>query len=297
MELRHLRYFVALAEVLNFTRAAERVHVTQSTLSHQIKQLEEELGLELFERIGKKVVLTEEGSTFLEHITPALTQVDEAVGALRQAPEQLRGELRIAATHSFNVQLIPSCLATFMKRYPAVRVVVEELSGDEIAQRLEQGELDLGVSYRPAIPRGLWFEPLYNEEMKLVMAANHPLAKRKKVRMVELTGLQMALLTPNFSTRQLLEECFQSAGARPVIVAELNAISPMLELVRRTDLCSIVSSNALVGEADLAVAPLEDPTPIRTPGLLWNKQSDRPAATKFMAATIRQLVKNMNGQP
>lgn len=293
MELRHLRYFVALAEVLNFTRAAERVHVTQSTLSHQIKQLEEELGMPLFERVGKRVKLTEMGSTFLEHITPALSQVDEAIGALKAVPDQLRGELRIAATHSFNVQLIPACLAQFMSRYPAVRVVVEELSGEDIARRLELGELDLGISYRPSIPRGLWFEPLYNEEMKLVMSRRHPLANRRRVRMVELNGVALALLTPNFSTRQLLEECFQAAGAQPLVVAELNAISPMLELVRRTDLCSIVSSNALVGEEDLVALPLEDPTPIRTPGLLWNKQVDRPAATRFMAATIRQLVRGL----
>lgn len=294
MELRHLRYFVALAEVLNFTRAAERVHVTQSTLSHQIRQLEDELGIVLFERVGKRVLLTEAGSVFLEQITPALTQVDDAVNALHQVPEQLRGELRMAATHSFNVQLIPACLAMFMERYPAVKVVVEELSGEDIAHRLEQGELDLGISYRPAIPRGLWFEPLYNEELKLVLAKSHPLAQRRRVRMVELNGLSMVLLTPNFSTRQLLEECFHAAHSQPVVVAEMNAISPMLELVRRTHVCGIVSSNALVGEEDLVALPLEDPTPIRTPGLLWNRKLDRPTATRYMAAIIRQLVKEHN---
>lgn len=293
MELRHLRYFVALAEVLNFTRAAERVHVTQSTLSHQIRQLEEELGMPLFERVGKRVKLTDMGGTFLEHVTPALAHVDDAISALKTVPEQLTGELRIAATHSFNVQLIPACLAQFMARFPAVRVVVEELSGEDIAQRLEAGALDLGVSYRPAFPRGLWFEPLYNEEMKLVMSRRHPLASRRRMRMVELNGLSLALLTPNFSTRQLLDECFQAAGAEPVVVAELNAISPMLELVRRTEVCSIVSSNVLVGEEDLVALPLEDPTPIRTPGLLWNKHLERPAATRYMAATIRQLVRSL----
>ncbi|WP_028672151.1 LysR substrate-binding domain-containing protein [Saccharospirillum impatiens] len=295
MELRHLRYCVALAEVQNFTRAAERTHVTQSTLSHQIKQLEDELGVALFNRNGKSVTLTEAGRDFVDSIAPILKNVDAAVGALKNTPDQLTGELRIAATHSFNVQLIPQCLAAFMAKFPQVRVVVEELSGDQIAQGLESGSLDLGVSYRPAVPRGLWFEPLFNEELKLIMNRAHPLANRKRVRMVELNGLPLALLTRNFSTRQLLDECFQAAGAEPQIVAELNAISPMVELVRQTGLCSIVSDNALSGEPDLVAVALENPTPIRTPGLLWNRDRERPAATRYMANIIRELA--LKGQP
>lgn len=294
MELRHLRYCVALAEVQNFTRAAERTHVTQSTLSHQIKQLEDELEVALFNRDGKSVSLTQAGRDFVDTITPILKQVDAAVGALKASPDQLTGELRIAATHSFNVQLIPQCLAAFMEKFPQVKVIVEELSGDQIAQGLETGSLDLGVSYRPAVPRGLWFEPLFNEELKLIMSPNHPLAKRKRVRMVELNGLPLALLTRNFSTRQLLDECFEAAGAEPQVVAEMNAISPMVELVRRTRLCSIVSDNALSGEPDLVAVALESPTPIRTPGLLWNRNRERPLATRYMANIIREL--SLRGQ-
>lgn len=295
MELRHLRYCVALAEVQNFTRAAERTHVTQSTLSHQIKQLEDELSVALFNRDGKSVSLTQAGRDFVDTITPILKQVDAAVGALKAPPDQLTGELRIAATHSFNVQLIPQCLAAFMDKFPRVKVVVEELSGDQIAQGLETGTLDLGISYRPAVPRGLWFEPLFNEELKLIMSPSHPLAKRKRVRMVELNGLPLALLTRNFSTRQLLDECFDAAGAEPQVVAEMNAISPMVELVRRTRLCSIVSDNALSGEPDLVAVALENPTPVRTPGLLWNRNRERPLATRYMANIIRELA--LQGQP
>ncbi|PMR72886.1 LysR substrate-binding domain-containing protein [Billgrantia endophytica] len=294
MELRHLRYFLAVAETLNFTRAADKVHVTQSTLSHQIRQLEEELGQELFARVGKRVVTTEAGQTFYEQVVPILRKIDQAVGSLKEVPHDLRGELRIAATHSFNVQLIPLCLSVFIQRFPLIKVVVEELSGDRISEELINGNLDLGISYRPSVPRGLRFEPLYNEELKLITANDHPLADRKRVRMVELNGLRMTLLTTLFSTRQMLDECFAAAGARPQIVAELNAISPMIELVRRTDLCSIVADNALKDEPSVRIIPLENPTPVRTPGLLWAQQADRPAASRFMAETIRQLV--MQGQ-
>lgn len=285
-----MRYFLAIAETLNFTSAAKRVHVTQSTLSHQIRQLEEELGQPLFARVGKKVVITEAGLSFQKHVAPIVNQVDQTLGAMKNTPELLRGELRIAATHSFNVQLIPLCLSVFIQRFPHVKVVVEELSGDQVSEGLVSGTLDMGISYRPAIARGLRFEPLYNEELKLIVADHHPLAKRKRLRMVELNSQRMTLLAPHFSTRQMLDECFEAAGAQPQIIAELNAISPMIELVKRTDLASIVSENALGGESDIRAIPLENPTPVRTPGLLWSQQAERTTASSFMADTIRQVV-------
>jgi hypothetical protein len=103
MELRHLRYFVALAEYLSFTRAAQRVHVTQSTLSHQIRQLEEELGQTLFDRIGRKVVTTEAGELFLGFATRALQEVDHGIATLKPSSRSLSGQLRIGTTHTFNI--------------------------------------------------------------------------------------------------------------------------------------------------------------------------------------------------
>ena len=171
MELRHLRYFTALAECLNFTRAAERVHVTQSTLSHQIRQLEEEAGRPLFDRIGKRVVLTEAGEVFLTFASKALKEVDQGLSTLREeAARPMTGTLRIGATHTFNIRLIPECVATFLGRYPTVQVSVAELEADGIGSKLLAGELDMGIAYRPTGPTELWFEPLYNEEMVLVVA-------------------------------------------------------------------------------------------------------------------------------
>src|SRR5688572_7401345 len=169
MELRHLRYFVALAETLSFTRAAERVHVTQSTLSHQIRQLEDQIGQPLFDRIGKKVVTTEAGELFLAFAARALKEVDLGLAMLQPGGGGLSGQLRIGATHTFNIRLIPECVALFLARHPTVQVQVEELAADLIGERLQAGELDIGIAYRPNGPTELWFEPLYNEEMVLVV--------------------------------------------------------------------------------------------------------------------------------
>ena len=130
LELRHLRYFVSLAECLNFTRAAERVHVTQSTLSHQIAQLEQELGTALFERMARRVVLTEAGESFLAYAAKALKEVDQGVSDLKRAAGELSGVVRIGATHTFNVGFVPECLAAFMAKHPTVRIGVDELSAE-----------------------------------------------------------------------------------------------------------------------------------------------------------------------
>lgn len=289
MELRHLRYFVTLADCLSFTRAAERVHVTQSTLSHQIRQLEDEVGQPLFDRIGKRVVLTEAGESFLGYASKALREVDDGLSHLMRAGDELTGEVRIGATGTFNISFVPDCLAMFLQRNPTVKVTVEELAADAIGQGLIDASLDVGIAYQPADPTQLWFEPLYTEEMVLVVASGHPLAQRKRVRMVELHRQHLVMLPRDFATRTLLEECFRASGAEPVVAAEMNAIAPMIGLVARTQLATIVSTHAVTPREDVRILPLESPTPVRTPGMLWKRDAKQSAAVRSFAACIRKL--------
>lgn len=289
MELRHLRYFIALAGSLNFTRAAERVHVTQSTLSHQIRQLEDELGKPLFERSGKRVMLTEAGDQFLHYAQRALQEIDQGLGALRQNTLELTGHLRIGSTHTFNLSFIPDCIASFQQRYPGIRISVEELAADTIVQRLHDRQLDIGIAYRPAEPLELQFEPLYNEEMVLVVGPAHPLARRKRVRMVELHGQAMVLLPRSFTTRLMLDECFQACGAEPHVLVEMNTLAPMMDVVAKTALAAIVTVGAVPAGSALRVVRLESPTPMRTPGMLWSPASRQSSATRAFSAQVRQL--------
>ncbi|WP_137927050.1 LysR substrate-binding domain-containing protein [Cupriavidus sp. 2SB] len=294
MELRHLRYFEALAETLNFTRAAERMHVTQSTLSHQIRQLEDEAGQLLFNRVGKRISMTDAGEVLLAEITPALRQIDRAIRAVREDEQPLAGEVCVGTTQSFSVQLIPQCLSTFLSLHPSVRVVVEELSADEIAARIAEQSLDLAVSYQPDHADSLFFEPLFSEELRLVVGGAHAMAARKRARMAELHGMRMALLSRRFATRRLLDDCFRAAEAEPQIVAELNSVAPMLELARRTDIATIVGSGAQPPDLGLKFIPLENPTPLRTPGLLWKRGASREKAVSAFAATVRRIVGALN---
>ena len=288
MELRHLRYFIALAGSLNFTRAAERVHVTQSTLSHQIRQLEDEIGQRLFDRAGKRVVMTEAGDAFLAYATRALREIDQGLSELKQSAASLTGELRVGATHTFNQGFIPDCVARFLQHHGTVRVVIEELAADAIVARLEAGQLDLGVAYRPETASGLQFEPLFNEELVLVVAATHPLAARKRIRMIELHREPIVLLPCSFSTRRLLDECFAAAGAEPSVVAEANTVAAMLGMVMRLPVGTIAAATAIAPNPALRIIPMESPTPMRTPGLLLNPALPQSRPGRAFAALLRK---------
>lgn len=290
MELRHVRYFDAVAETLNFTRAAQRLHVTQSTLSHQIRQLEEELGITLFDRVGKRVRMTEAGELLRSHMAPALAQIDRGLQAVRESGGAMTGRIRVGTTPSFNTRMIPRCVSAFLADHADHEVVVEELTAAAIAEAVEGDRLDLAVSYRPEGDTNLWFEPLYTEEMRLVVNPAHPLARRRRVRMAELHQVRMVMLPEGFATRKLIDDCLQAAGASVVVAAQLNSIAPMLALVRQTQLAGIVTETAVEPSADLRVIPLEDPTPVRTPGLLWKRGAVKSPAVRQFADIIRNAV-------
>jgi LysR family cyn operon transcriptional activator len=290
MELRHLRYFAALAEQLNFTRAAKLVHVTQSTLSHQIKQLETEVGHPLFDRIGKRIVITDAGEQFLTRVTRALREIDEGLRDARGSAHQLSGHLSIGVTHTFNLNLIPGCIASFLSEHPAVRITVRELAADAVEAGVLAKDFDLGIAYRPHNPRRISFEPLYNDELALAVSPQHPFAQRKRVRMVELHRQQLALPTKDTTTRQLLDEWFRSVGAEPVVVVETNPIASLLAVVRGLNIAGIVSRQTVRDIPDLRVVPLENPTPMRTPGILWNRSVQPAVLAKSFAVIVRRSV-------
>jgi LysR family transcriptional regulator, cyn operon transcriptional activator len=289
MELRHLRYFTALAEELNFTRAAEKVHVTQSTLSHQIKQLESELGQPLFDRNSGRVLITEAGENLLVCARKVLRDLDDGVHVVKAAAHALTGVLRVAATSTFGASRLPDCLAAYNSKHPGVRIAVTELSARGVEQAVASGSVEVGIGYMPT-HTGLSFEPLYMEEMVLAVSGQHPLALRRRISMVELHREPLVLNTPESATRQMLDQHFASVRAEPNVVAEMDATYAMLGLVRATCIGAIVSEHALVGVPYLHRVALENPTPLRTPGLLWQISAPRSAACRSFVAMVRSTV-------
>lgn len=293
MELRHLRYFLALAERLNFTQAAAQVHVTQSTLSHQISQLEEELGQQLFDRAGRKVTITASGELFLSKVVKALAEIDSGIALMSIPKKALTGRLAVGTTPTLNMSVVPLCLALFTRTHPSVHVMVDENTGDGLISDLRAGGLDLVLAYRPFDLEGLLFEPLYTEEMVVVVNTSHPFAGRKRVRMVELHRRELVLPPRKFTTRVQLDEALQAAGAEPVISVETSSIAAMLALVQQTPFATVVSRSALSDHLGLRAIPLEGPTLVRTPGLIWVVDQARTPAVASFTSIVRMMAKTL----
>lgn len=292
MELRHLRYFLALAERLNFTQAAAQVHVTQSTLSHQISQLEEELGQRLFDRSDRRVTMTAAGELFLSKAINALAEIDNGIALMNTLDKNLSGKLRIGTTPTLNMEVVPRCIALFMQDHPSVHILVDENTGDELIAGLRAQWLDLVLAYRPLTLHGVLFEPLYSEEMILVVGETHPLAGRRRVRVAELHRRELVLPPRKFTTRQQIDEAFKAAGAEPFVVIEMVSLAAILALVEQTPLAAIVSRSAWRGRDGLRAIPLEAPTMTRMPGLIWLEDQPRPPAVAAFASIVRGVAKS-----
>lgn len=287
MELRHLRYFKTLAQELSFTKAAARLHVTQSTLSHQIKQLEDEIGVDLLQRDGKKISLTHAGQTLLQTTLRTMEDLDQTLRDLKLQDKPMTGRLVIGVTHTFSMRLLGQYLAEFVSRFPLVKLDIKELPAIEIESKLLADELDVGVAYAPTSLPGLWVEPLFSEPLMLVTSKRHPFGNRKRLRMVELHNQKLALLSPNFATRVMLDACFKQAGIEPQVVAETNTIFPILQLVKSQYIATIISERAIADRSDLHTIILQDPSPTRTAALVWNKHRHYSEVALAFASLVK----------
>ncbi|WP_449430751.1 LysR substrate-binding domain-containing protein [Pseudomonas putida] len=188
MELRHLRYFIAVAEELHFGRAAQQLGISQPPLSQQIQALEQELGARLFERTNRRVELSEAGRLFLEEARQVLAQVEKAADVARRAQLGELGELKIGFTSSAPfVSKIPKAIQAFRQRFPAVHLNLKEMSSRDIAEGVFDESIEIGLMRPMPVPQGLLVTELFREPLVAVLNASHPLALGSE-------GLHMAAL-------------------------------------------------------------------------------------------------------
>ena len=181
MELRRLRYFVAVAEELSFNRAAKRLHITQPPLSNQIKQLEEELGVLLFERSSRGVRMTEAGELLLDEARRILVQVDQTVSMIQRVGHGEVGRLTLGFVPSASNEVLPPILRRFRDRYPDVELFLREMRPDLIVQRLRDTQLDAGFLFLPLEDASLNIECVSREPLVLALPVTHPLAAEPRV--------------------------------------------------------------------------------------------------------------------
>lgn len=289
LKFRQLQYFLAVAELEHFTQAAERLNVTQPTLSHQIADLEAQLGTPLFDRIGKSVRLTEAGKLFRGFAEASLLQIAAGRAALSELQGLERGALRIGVSQSFVRRLLPPLLGKFAQQHPGITIDVREMPALSIETGLAKGDLDLGVAYAPAILPETELEPLFEERLLLVVGHDHPMAGRGQIRLAELDRLPLVLFAPEYTTRIMLDSLLAEAGAAPHVVAESNSVSVLVGMAEATDIGTIVLESALSHQEDFAIVALTDPVPTRTSALLWSGQHFRSAAARRFAEMVREV--------
>jgi DNA-binding transcriptional LysR family regulator len=233
VELRQLRYFVAVAEERHFGRAAKRLRLSQPPLSAQIKGLEEELGVKLFQRSTRQVALTDAGRTFLERAEGILEAVEEAKEAAKGADEGVRGRLEIGFISSATLGLLPPAIRLFRERFGGVEIELRELTSAQQIDALYAGEIRVGLVRLPLRAPGLRFEPLQEESFVVALPSGHPLEALESVPLEAMVDQPLI-----FFTRQLMPslhaqivELFQRVGAFPNVVQHAVHLQTIVGLV------------------------------------------------------------------
>jgi DNA-binding transcriptional LysR family regulator len=233
VELRQLRYFVAVAEERHFGRAAKRLRLSQPPLSAQIKGLEEELGVKLFQRSTRQVALTDAGRTFLERAEGILEAVEEAKEAAKGADEGVRGRLEIGFISSATLGLLPPAIRLFRERFAGVEIELRELTSAQQIDALYAGEIRVGLVRLPLRAPGLRFEPLQEESFLVALPSGHPLEALESVPLEAMVDQPLI-----FFTRQLMPslhaqivELFQRVGAFPNVVQHAVHLQTIVGLV------------------------------------------------------------------
>lgn len=289
MELRHLRYFVAVAEEENVSRAALKLHVSQPGISRQIHDLEDEIGFQLFERSAKSVRLTGAGKVFLTEARVVLQHADDAVKKARVAAGGTNGEINVGYAPSLTIQILPQALRKFQEKFPGVRVVLHDLSTEEMLSQISERKLQVALTVRPSakLLRGLNFEELARYEGCVAVAPKNPLAKSKSVSLEQISREPLIAYTrkdyPEYHA--MLEKLFAPVGRKPRIIGEHDGVSSIVAAVEAGRGFALVPScvASMVGPR-LKLLPLRPALPPIPVGAVWLKESETELVKHFIVA-------------
>ncbi|MBK7875882.1 MAG: LysR family transcriptional regulator [Planctomycetes bacterium] len=299
IELRHLRYFIAVAETSNFTRAAARLGVTQPSVSQQLKELEARLGTTLFARLGKEARLTEAGRAFRVRAERILRELEHACDTVGELAGLLTGHLDVGVVPALHLAWVPPVLARLAVEHPGISVAVHERSMQAVEKDVEAGKLDLGLALLTGASPRLARERLFVDELVLVVPKEHVLAARSSVAPRELTALEFVLLPEAYDLRRSVDQLFQRARLRPRVAFELDALDPLLRTVLATRRPTILPSSSLRGREDLGLVavPFTPRTRSIPFGIVERADDARSPAAERFAAIVRDVATPARAKP
>jgi LysR family transcriptional regulator, hydrogen peroxide-inducible genes activator len=291
MNLRDLRYFVALADTRHFGKAAERSFVSQPTLSAQIKKLETYLGVQLIERQPRKVTLTEMGARILPLARSILQESDEIVSLARNDHDPLSGKLKVALIPTIGPYLLPLIARKLRKQLPRLKVMLYEYQTQPLLEKLRAGDIDLGILALPVPLDGLEARALYDEDFTLAVPSNSPLAKRSNVKLDDLSGETLLLLEDGHCLRdQALDVCsrIDVKESEDYRATSLETLRQMVAAGLGITLLPKLATRGPFGSGQgLTVKEFSRPVPSRSIGAVWRKSTARTDAIKAVCAAIQ----------
>jgi DNA-binding transcriptional LysR family regulator len=288
-EARLLRYFLAVADELNFTRAAERLSIAQPALSAQIRQLEAQLGVQLLERTTRSVRLTDAGRAVHERGPSALSALEEVWDAARRAGRGEAGRLRIAYSPSAGYDTAPRLVEALAERYPGVEVAAEVMPTPEIVRAVLDGRADVGIARTPLPADGVRLRLVRLERQGVLVPAGHALARDPEVELGTVAEHPI-LVHPrgaNPAHHDLLLDLFRGAGLEPRLVERPVAFDPTQRLIREGRAIGLVGASSIAGIADgLRWVPLAEPAPRLEVQLVLRDGQPSPVANRFERVAV-----------
>jgi LysR family hydrogen peroxide-inducible transcriptional activator len=295
VNLRDLRYFVALADTKHFGKAAERSYVSQPTLSAQIKKLENYLGVQLIERQPRRVTLTESGIKILPLARRILQESDEIISLARNEHDPLSGKLKLALIPTIGPYLLPLLMRRLRKQLPQLKLMLYEYQTQPLLERLRSGEIELGILALPVALDGLEAMELYHENFTVAVPNNHAFAKKAAIKLDDLSGETLLLLEDGHCLRdQALDVCnrVDVKENEDYRATSLETLRQMVAAGLGITLLPELATRGPFGSGQgLTVKSFAKPIPSRTIGAVWRKSSSRGAAIHALCDVIQTIMK------
>jgi DNA-binding transcriptional LysR family regulator len=291
MELRTLRYFATLAEELHFGRAAKRLHISQPPLSRQITNLEQELGVTLFDRTQRRVRLTPAGSHFLHRVTGILADVTDAASSVRSVGRGEVGRLVVGFFLGASYNLLPLVLARFRARSPNVKLVLQDMSLPEVSDALRNNEIDVGFLRPPANDPSIVSEVLLREPIVAALPESSRFCRARRLRLTDLADEPFVMFNPVQSIlySQIMNACHQ-AGFQPRVVEEARRPETILGLVGTGAGVALVAASVQMRGATGVVFKKISGLPLAETAIAWRRHKETPLLKSFLQ-TARQVVR------
>lgn len=258
MELTPLKYFSTLADYLSFTEAAKALFITQSTLSLSIKQLEDELGTKLFDRVGKRIYLTDAGKTFLEYARRAISETNNGIEKLKEMQHIYTGRVRVGVIYSSSV-VLNACIKNFTKTFPQAQLsIFYSHSILELVEQINANNLDFAVTYKPDnIPPLIEVREFNNPPLCIVAHKDHPISIRKSFSLEDIVNHPLILFPHGIYTRQIIDRMLQQNNIKVRPQLEINSTPVILDLLHRGPWISILSKDSTRNNPDLKAIPIK----------------------------------------